>query len=77
MATQSGRYIRDARLVPDPMYRRISVSITQEIDQKLLEFRLAISRGRRLPEAETVRQLLDFALENHPRPLHAQRKTPR
>ena len=67
----------DARLEDDPLYRRISVSVTQELDEKLKEFRIAISRGRLLSEAETIRQLLEFALEKHPRPAHAQRKPPR
>jgi hypothetical protein len=59
------------------MYRRISVSLTHDLDEKLLEFRLAISRGRIVPEAETVRQLLEYALENHPRPMPVPRKKPR
>ena len=73
MASRFPRRVRGLHLDADPTIRRMSVSLTHDLHEKLLEFRLAISRGRPLPEAEAVRQLLEYALENHPRPAPVQR----
>jgi len=50
------------------LYRRMSFMITRPQDTEFLAFRLAISHGRPLSEAEAARQLFDWALKNHPRP---------
>lgn len=53
--------------VDEPFTRKVNFASTASLDDGLLRFRIAITRGGRMPsESDAVRQLLDFAIKGHP-----------